>query len=300
MNSTGLGLDVTGANGQIQGPFGPADYLWSVPVRDIANSYRAKCAYDPTPHFGGLAEIELYECRTTGMRFWRPGHIAGKEAFYQALSSHWENYYQQWRWEYDLTLMHSKGAERLLEVGSGRGHFLKATEGLVAYAKGLELNTQAIADRATRWDIEPSTIETVARKEPHSYDFVCSFQVLEHVVDPNEFIEASLGTLRPGGKLAISVPNQAYLPLQSDPFDLPPHHMNRFTAESLKKIADHFGIQLINIYEESRRLNLSDTTARPGPAAVRSAIVNSIKRTLNSYYAWTGQLGQTMLAIFQR
>src|SRR5687767_9640087 len=107
---------------EIDGPFGPADYVHSIPISTIAAMYRAKCGVDPTEYFAGHNHISMYRCQSTDLRFWRPDVIAGSEAFYRALSTEWEDYYKEWRWEYDHVLQNLSHVDRLVEIGCGRGY----------------------------------------------------------------------------------------------------------------------------------------------------------------------------------
>ena len=50
-------------NGYCDGPFGaPAILVKVLPVSELVEGYRAKCAYDASRHFQGLDSIQLYEC----------------------------------------------------------------------------------------------------------------------------------------------------------------------------------------------------------------------------------------------
>lgn len=41
---------------------------------------------------------------------------------------------------------------------------------------------------------------------PESFDFVMLFEILEHVIDVERVLAAAQGVLKPGGKIAITVP----------------------------------------------------------------------------------------------
>ncbi len=232
-----------------EGPFGPARLREQIPAGTVEAMYRRKC--DATVDFSALAveTLDLYECERTGTRFWRPERLAGDEAFYQQLSRKWPNYYHDWRWEYGPALKQLRPTDRLLEVGCGRGTFLRHTQGRVREAAGLELNREAIADKVTDWPVLCMDIASLAAAKPASYDVVCSYQVLEHVVDPAGFLRDCLACLRPGGRLIVSTPDPEndILRAREDAFDLPPHHMNHFTLDSYRRIAELLGVRLLNV-----------------------------------------------------
>ncbi|HEX8639653.1 MAG TPA: class I SAM-dependent methyltransferase [Allosphingosinicella sp.] len=279
---------------EIEGPFGPAHLVLTFPVARLAAMYKARFDLDVSPLFAGIDVLRLYRCEATGTEFWRPTELAGDEQFYRRLSAVARRYYQEWRWEYDLVHPHLGEDSRLLEIGCGRGYFLRSTEGKVGFAKGIEFNREAIANKVTRWAVEATTIEQAAAAEGASFDLVCSFQVLEHVVDPASFIRGAVAALKPGGTLALSVPNQAHRPFRrrSDPLDLPPHHMNHFTHETLVRTAGVFGLEPISVHTQVRRHDYA-----PLPRAI---VGNAAKWVANRAYAVTGEPGHTMIGFFRK
>ena len=291
-----------GAAATLTGPFGPAAFVLSFPVERLAAMYRRSFGFDIRPGFAGIDALHLYRCEATGMEFWRPAEVAGVEGFYKDISAVARRYYQEWRWEYDLVLPHVAPGSRLLEIGCGRGYFLRSTEQRAGFAKGIEFNREAIAGKVTRWDVEASTIEHIAAAEGPAYDLVCSFQVLEHVVDPDSFIRGALAALKPGGRLALSVPNHAHRPFarRADPLDFPPHHMNHFTQDTLRRIATVLDLELVAVHIQPRRYGFDPLRGQGWRGTGRNMARNAAKWLMNRLYAVTGEPGTTMLGIYAR
>lgn len=235
----------------IDGPFGKAHKIDEMPVSTLEQMYADKCGAVLDLRERGIESLDLYECDSTGFLFWRPEEAAGDEEFYQDLSKKWPDYYRDWRWEYSAALSLTSATDRLLEIGCGRGYFLRSTEGRVASARGIEFNNEAIANKVTKWGVEPMKIEAMAASQPQSFDYICSFQVLEHVTDPASFIEGSLACLKPGGLLVYSTPNTQFGAhrRREDAFDLPPHHMNYFSHDSYRRIAARYGLQVVKMVD---------------------------------------------------
>lgn len=291
-----------GTETRIDGPFGPAELILSFPVARLGAMYREKFGIHVQPLFSGMDDLRLYRCQVTGMEFWRPVEIAGDEDFYREISAVARRYYQEWRWEYDLVHPLLSAQSRLIEIGCGRGYFLRSTEDRLGFAKGIEFNREAIANKVTRWDVEASTIEEIAKTEGRSYDLVCSFQVLEHVVDPASFIRGALAVLKPDGLLALSVPNQAHRPFRkrSDPLDFPPHHMNHFTAHTLGRIAATFDLELLALHAQTRSYDYDSLKDEGLGGIARSLPRNAAKYLMNGVFRLTKEPGHTMLGIFAR
>jgi 2-polyprenyl-3-methyl-5-hydroxy-6-metoxy-1,4-benzoquinol methylase len=284
-------------------PFGGDSKLVdSLPSAYVAHEYRRKCGVDISASFKGHDQILLYQCQLTGYRFWWPQEIAGGEDFYQQLSKNWPTYYRTSRWEYSYARQHARRATSVLEVGCGRGYFLRSLQGSVANARGLELNTQAIADKVTRFPVDNAQLGSVARHERGKYDAVCAFQVIEHIADPASFLKDMTDCLGVNGKLILSAPNYAYprYRAQGDAFDLPPHHMNHFDEASMRNVARVLGLQVLRIYHEPRRPEPEATTD-----ATTAATAYKLARMLaNIAYktAWrlTGEPGANFLAVLQK
>lgn len=227
----------------------PARRVASMPIARLCDMYRRKCGIDVRASFGDLDEVALFECDATGMRFWRPASVAGDEAFYRRLSSLWPNYYRTDRWEYERARAALGTGKRVVEIGCGRGYFLRSLERDGHAALGLELNGEAIQRKVTRFEVRRQMLDALAADEPGSFDAACSFQVLEHVVDPAALVRACVRAVRPGGLVILSTPNYDYPAHREreDPFDMPPHHLNHFTPEVFRRIAERVGLELVDV-----------------------------------------------------
>lgn len=287
----------------VDGPFGRARHILSLPTGDVVASYRRKCNADVSPWFGELREIHLFECCETGYRFWRPAAIAGDEQFYKYIGGLWPDYYHAERWEYPFVRALVAPSDRLIEIGCGRGFFLRSVEDRVAEAMGVEFNRQAIAAKVTRFDIVNTPIEHIADAKPESFSAVCSFQVLEHVVDPHSFIAACVRCLQPGGILALATPNygSAMLAAREDAFDLPPHHMGHFSAAVYRQLAPRYGLDVEQIHVEKRHFELNDSVT----AVTRARFLYRAARRLSSLmmglaYRAAREPGNNILAILRK
>lgn len=286
-----------------QSPFGgDAVLAGSISTAELQRLYRDKCGADVARFFGDRARLNLYECPRTGMRFWRPASVAGDEAFYADLSLKWPNYYQVERWEYPRARAVIPTRSRVLEVGCGRGYFLRSLEGHAADAVGLELNKEAIDSKVTSFEIQNVLLEQLSSTAPAGFDAVCSFQVLEHVTDPAAFLRSCLACLRPEGLLILSTPNYATDRHRNmeDAFDLPPHHLSHFDAKTYRRIADLFGLKLVsvesqNVEQPARQLPMNDAHS-PLHRKLR-ALAN---RSLLRIWGTRTRPGHTLLAVLQK
>jgi len=195
-------------------------------------------------------QIELRACRCCDLRFYHPA-MAGDEEFYERLQG-FDWYYLTEKEEYDIAAQHVAHDASVLEVGVGYGAFAKRIE-TKAYV-GLELSESAVAMARRRGlSVYKSTIEAYATEHEGKHDVVCSFQVLEHVTNPRSFIEASLRCLKPGGRLIQSVPSESSFLSQeiNNILNMPPHHLTRWTDTALRRLAELFGLALVEIRHDA-------------------------------------------------
>lgn len=237
------------------------------------------------------------------MRFWRPTSIAGDSQFYREISQKAPTYYRVDRWEYfRARTAIAQPHARVLEVGCGQGYFLRSLESLGHVAIGLELNDLAAANKVTKFDVRTQMLENVAATEPASFDAVCSFQVLEHVIDPASFIDACIRVVRPGGRIILSTPNYEF-PAHAncaDAFDMPPHHLNHFTAQTYDRIASLMNLELIFTETQAITTPRLEVWVHDKQSPITQMIrgwLNSLLRTVAGERA---SVGHTLLTVLRR
>jgi len=130
---------------------------------------------------------------------------------------------------------------RILEIGCGRGLLLKQLAQLGHECHGSERSDLA-AQRARKTVGLRIYTTPLAESglEPHSFDLVILWHVLEHLEEPEQYLSLINHILRPGGLLLLEVPN--YNSLQSQfsgkhwfHLDLD-RHLYHFSKEGLNEL----------------------------------------------------------------
>jgi SAM-dependent methyltransferase len=203
-------------------------------------------------------EVSYVQCNNCHLRYYEP-LVGGDESFYDRLQQ-LEWYYQDTKPEYEVAARHIPPHCRVLEVGSGKGAFAAALQ--ECEYVGLEYSGKAVERaRASGLDVRKEPLEDFAAANEESFDIVCAFQVLEHVVDPKGFLSNLLRCLKVGGRLVLSVPSEdsfmKYLP--NNIMNMPPHHLTRWTDRCLLGLQRLFDIKLIDIRrDELDSVNVSN------------------------------------------
>jgi 2-polyprenyl-3-methyl-5-hydroxy-6-metoxy-1,4-benzoquinol methylase len=195
--------------------------------------------------------INLHVCQKCGLKFFHPTWT-GDESLYESLQRFpW--YYQEEKQEYSIASQYILPTDKVLEIGAGKGVFSSKIR-CHSYV-GLEFSQLSVQMGTGKGvNLYKQSIEDHSIQHKEHYDAVCSFQVLEHVINVYEFIHASIRSLKSGGKLILSVPNDnAYIGshgLINHVLNMPPHHVSRWTDDCLRYIAHLFDLRVINIHYE--------------------------------------------------
>jgi len=150
---------------------------------------------------------------------------------------------------------------RLLDFGCGGGFFLGTAKekgweifgleplpGHAIYAR-VKFGANVITD-TLRWDTF----------EKNFFDIVTAFQVFEHLSHPTLELEKIASFLKPGGIVLIEVPN-----IDSWSVRLLGHrhrhfvmdHLNFFSPFTLTRLFNNVGLEILEIYNPSRRMSIN-------------------------------------------
>lgn len=203
------------------------------------------------------AHFRLYHCPACGGEFWEP-RFAPDAAFYEkdseavssaALARHTVGTRRLQENHETFFSRHPSGPGSIFDIGCGDGHFLQAAKDRGFQVAGMDFDAKAL-EVARKRDLEAlyhGTIASVApqiEKTHERYDFVTSFEVLEHQIDPNEFIRSAARLLRPGGMIAGSVPNRnCFRTGALEKSDRPPYHFTRWSETALRAFLERLGFK---------------------------------------------------------
>jgi len=99
--------------------------------------------------------------------------------------------------------------------------------------------------------IFPLSIEEyVTKNAGETFDIVSFFEVLEHQDNPTVFLSQVRRLVKPGGHIALSVPNRNRWQKGLDVTDLPPNHLTRWNPAVLMTFLRRGGFEIVSLREE--------------------------------------------------
>lgn len=184
------------------------------------------------------------------------------------------------------------------DVGCAGGSFLDHVAGLAGRLVAIEPSSiyrDSLGERG--YSIFPYAADAAA-EFAGKVDFAVSFQVIEHVRNPRDFLAGIRPLLRPGGTLLITTPNRRDILMDLLPDDFPAFfyrvvHRWYFDAEALAECAQAAGYAVDNV-RFVHRYGLSNALAwlrdrRPSGRARLAGIEPTADRSWTDYLERAGQ-----------
>ena len=134
----------------------------------------------------------------------------------------------------------SKGKNTLLDIGCGTGDFLQVAGDSGWHISGIEPNEQARAIANKKTNASVFDTNQISKFEPHSFDVITLWHVLEHLPDLDAQFELFKKLLKADGALIIAVPNyksydaQLYKEFWAA-YDVP-RHLWHFSQDAIKRL----------------------------------------------------------------
>ena len=148
-----------------------------------------------------------------------------------------------------------KNSGRLLDIGCGLGYLIEQAQMEGWKAMGLEISDFAISIcKKKGLNVRKGQIGEIEIPKNH-FDVVIAQDVLEHVFDPEKFLDNINKVMKNSGLLILELPNnssiRSYLGGKKWAEYIPPVHLNFFDKTTLRKILGNHGFKVITIYSET-------------------------------------------------
>lgn len=180
-----------------------------------------------------------------------------------------------------------------LDIGCFNGFFVKKLLSLGYDAHGVDFNKNAVAYGKENLElgsrISTQSIEAMIEQEKR-FDVITLFEVLEHLSDMKIFLKNAEKLLKNKGIIILSTPNNKMC--WRPALDFPPHHLSRFTTESLEKCLSKlemdtlYRAEQMSIYELTRHymgtfFRAKNSTSLRGGEFKNKRMTTILRRAMN-------------------
>lgn len=214
----------------------------------LVTAARRELDIDTAAEFRGIEEVARYLCNDCGLEFFAP-LVTGSNPFYEQLVlKPW--YQPAGKFEYDCAARWIVPNQTVLDAGCGDGRFSAQVPDAIFTGLAPDGTDKILGPTA---QVMKQTLAehrlAVVQGKVERYDWVCAFQVIEHVADPLAFVQQALECLKPGGRLLLGMPNKdSYIGgLVNFALNSPPHHVTGWSEQTLSYLEQQLGLQRLDL-----------------------------------------------------
>jgi 2-polyprenyl-3-methyl-5-hydroxy-6-metoxy-1,4-benzoquinol methylase len=131
---------------------------------------------------------------------------------------------------------------KVLEIGCGWGRGLELLTSAADHYTGIDKNTELIAALSAEYpsstfiaaNIPPLTGANGLSLPDNTFDYIVTFQVIEHIENDDLFIREAHRVLKPGGKLLLTTVNKTFSLTRN------PWHVREYYADGLRNLIGRY------------------------------------------------------------
>ena len=157
----------------------------------------------------------------------------------------------------------SEGIKKILDLGCFDGALLDIAKENGWDVYGLEFQGSAvlIAQEKHGDNVRAGDLETYSFSCPKQFDVISALDVIEHLANPQRFLNIAFEGLKDGGILVLSTPNTASMPCKLLGKYWPawgaPEHIHYFSRKNLYLLLEKNGFHSIQIFRYIKHLRVS-------------------------------------------
>ncbi len=246
-------------------------------------------------------DFKIVKCESCGFHFTNPipsesiiGHYYKSENYISHSSSKAGLINRAYNVVRNITLKNKvklisrlSNGKDLLEIGSGTGHFLKASLNAGFNVQGLEPDEDARLFAKNQFGLVLQSLDEITEIESNSKDVITMWHVLEHVYHLKRDVAEFVRVLKNDGVLIIAVPNMNSWDAKHygsfwAAYDVP-RHLYHFQESTIKKMFEHFNLECVEVLPmkfDSYYVSMLSEKYKGGN--VLSGVLNGLKSNLKS------------------
>lgn len=164
----------------------------------------------------------------------------------------------------------SQPGGKLLDLGCGSGHFLRAAEQVGFSGCGIEPAEGFARYAAEKVGVNVIHDDIYKVDLPHNhYDVITAWDVIEHVSDPNAMLTRCTQWLKPGGILALRFPSSTWQKIKGVVFHQwlnsdrpsfgPTMHLYFFSEKTIRQMTQDVGLDVLDVFTTATETNTKNT-----------------------------------------
>lgn len=192
-------------------------------------------------------------------RLYREEYFFGKEYFdYKADRHALEKNFHQ-RIKFLRPFLHSNA--KVVEVGCAYGYFLNLIKSDITWHKGFDVSKEGIEYACAELDVNARSTDFLKDRDikNSSVDLVCMWDVVEHLGEPDKYINKSAQILKRGGALSLTTGDMSSFVARKRGTKWrmihPPTHIYYFSPISIQKLLAKNGLKVISVRYKSTYRN---------------------------------------------
>lgn len=148
---------------------------------------------------------------------------------------------------------------KMLDIGCGDGYFLREAKSRGWQVYGTEYTDNAFEIGKQKGIIMHQGVLDPGNYHPNEFDIITSFEVIEHINNPQPEIQNIKKILRPGGVFYVTTPNfnsvSRFLAKKAWNIICYPEHLSYYTAVSMNRFFKNEGFKKIKVETTGISLN---------------------------------------------
>jgi len=225
--------------------------------------------------------LSLYQCQKCKTQFYLPFKSINKENYERRDTSKineaikpkiYRGYHKKFL---RINKAFIKGT-KVLDLGCGTGEFLNELKKRGCDVWGVDFDKNAIRSAEEHFNLkniyDSSFEDFFKRKNLPKFDIIASFQVLQSLDNPLEFIKNIKKILKPNGKITLSVQSRKRAIADYNSWEFPPTTLTKWDEESIANFFSEINFQISHIsyvegfktiieaFNDKTRLNLVSKT----------------------------------------
>ena len=221
-------------------------------------------------HQNEKGKWSLYQCLKCQAQFWLPFENPGPvhyERSYIVRESTGPQFLYGYHKKFLKLVKDIPVGSKILDIGFGTGDLLAelAKRGYDVWGMDIDKNGVEFAQNY----FELKNLYALSDKDffnlPNlpKFDMITFFELIEHLDNPLEFIQRVKNLLKEEGLMILSTPSRERMLVNSLSSDFPPHHLSRWSEESIAKLFAKINFKISRIeYIEQYKFILDSLTGK--------------------------------------